>query len=821
MPMLESVRVLDLTGRQGMLCAQILADLGADVVQVEPPGGAAGRAEGPFFGDIVDPEGSLSWWAYARGKRSIVLDIATERDRPTLMRLIETADVLVESEPLGRLEQLGLSDAVLEGANPALIHVSMTGYGRTGPKADWAWTDLTLMAAGGPLVLAGDDDRAPVRVGVPQAFAHAAAEAAAGVMVALRSRLHTGLGQRIDLAAQEAVVIATQGNALATAVGDTLIGRSAFGPRVGAVQARLNWPAKDGMVSITYLFGPTIGPATRRLMDYVCEQGFCDEATRDKDWIEYGAMLIDGREPISEFERVKDCVAACTASKSKAELLAVALERRLLIAPINTMADLANSTQVAARGYLVKPEGDGPSAEVRYPGPFAGFSASPIGPSRRPPRVGEHGEEVLAELDRLEPAVARLAREKSDVEDLDPTRPLAGIKILDFAWVMAGPASTRYLANFGAEVVRVESTLRLDTARTIRPFINGDPAPENSTMFHNLNAGKKLITVDLTNEASRPLIHDLVRWADLVFESFSPRAMKAFGYDYQSLRKIKPELVMVSSCLMGQTGPLASFAGYGNLASAITGFVELAGWPDRQPVGPFGAYTDYISPRYAAIAMLAAMEHRRRTGQGQYVDLSQAEAGMHFLAPAILDYAANGRNFARRGNDDPEMAPHGVYRAAGEDRWVAIACEDDARWTAICGVIDTLAPHLQSHGRTAARQLDRRKLDGLISAWTATQTAEQAEALLQAAGVAASVVQTAEDLARDPQLDHLGHIIYRPHPCGRDGAIEACATRMSRTPARVDQTLPSFGRDMDEILKDILGYDDERIVELLVAEALV
>ena len=339
MAVLQSVRVLDLTARHGMLCAQILADLGADVVQIEQPGGAAGRSIGPFLGDIVDPEGSLSWWAYARGKRSIVLDIAAEADRPTLTRLIEAADILVESEPVGRLERLGLGDAVLETINSALIHVSMTGFGPTGPKADWAWTDLTLMAAGGPLAIAGDEDRAPVRVGVPQAFAHVAAEAAAGVMVALRSRLRTGLGQRIDLAAQEAVMIATQGNAHATAVGDKPISRSAFGARLGAVQARLNWPARDGMVSITHLFGPTIGPATRRLMDYVCEQGFCDEATRDKDWIEYGAMLLDGREPMSEFERVKDCIAACTASKSKAELLAAALDRRLLIAPVNTMAD--------------------------------------------------------------------------------------------------------------------------------------------------------------------------------------------------------------------------------------------------------------------------------------------------------------------------------------------------------------------------------------------------------------------------------------------------------------------------------------------------
>jgi crotonobetainyl-CoA:carnitine CoA-transferase CaiB-like acyl-CoA transferase len=818
--MLQSVRVLDLTARQGMLCAQILADLGADVVQIETPGGALGRNSGPFLNDVVDPEGSLSWWAYARGKRSIELDIASEQDRPTLARLIETADVLVESEPVGRLEALGLTDEVLAALNPALIHVSMTGYGHSGPKAHWAWTDLTLMASGGPLAIAGDDDRAPVRVGVPQAFAHAAAEAAAGVMVALRSRLQTGLGQRIDLAAQEAVMIATQGFALTDAIGSPPILRSGVGPRLGAVQARLSWPAKDGMISITHLFGPSIGPATRRLMEYVFEEGFCDAATRDKDWIEYGAMLLDGREPISEFQRVKDCIAACTATKTKAELLGLALERRLLIAPVNTMADLVNSPQIEARGYLARPAGDGVAAAIRYPGPFAKFAATPIGVSRRPPRIGEHTEEVLSELEHLDPAIARLARERGRQGDFDPTRPLAGIKILDFAWVMAGPAATRYLANFGAEVIRVESARRPDALRTGGPFIEGDPQPDKAAQFHNVNAGKKLITVDLTKAASRPLVHDLVRWADVVFESFSPKAMKAFGYDYERLRKIKPGLIMVSSCLMGQTGPLSLFAGYGNLASAIAGFLELAGWPDRPPVGPFGAYTDYIAPRYGAIAILAAIEHRRRTGEGQYVDLSQAEAGLHFIAPAILDYTANGRNFARRGNDDPDMAPHGVYRAAGDDRWVAIACVDDTHWRSLCGVIDTLAPVELSHARAEARLADRRGLDALISAWTAGRTAQEAEALLQAAGVAASVVQTSHDLTRDPQLAHLGHFFSWRHPCGHDGAIEACATRMSRTPARLHETLPSFGRDLDEVLKDMLGYDDETIAQLVIAEAL-
>lgn len=819
--MLQSLRVIDLTTEQGMLCAQILADLGADVIQIEPPGGAAGRAAGPFFEDVADPERSLSWWAYARGKKSVVLDIAADEDRATLLRLIATADVLVESEPVGRLEQLGLGDEALEAINPALIHVSMTGFGRTGPKSAWAWTDLTLMAAGGPMAMMGDDDRAPMRLGVPQAFAHAAAEAAAGVMVALRARLQTGLGQRIDVAAQEAVAIATQGFIVATAIGDAPISRSGVGPRIGALQLRQTWPAKDGLACVAHLFGPIFGLPTRRLMEYVCDEGFCDEATRDKDWIEYGAMLLDGREPIEEFERVKDCIAACTASKTKAELLAAALERRLLVAPVFTIADTVDGEQPAARNYFVKPRGEGPSAEVRYPGPFAKFSASPIAPTRRPPRIGEHSDEVLAELERLEPALARLARERAHGETAaDPSRPLAGIKILDFTWAMAGPAASRYLANFGAEVVRVESTRRMDPIRTVRPFVGADPAPENSAMFHNLNAGKKLITVDMTNPASRSLIHDLVRWADIVFESFSPRAMKAFGYDYDALRAIKPDLIMLSTCLMGQTGPLSQFAGYGNLSAAIAGFCELAGWPDRTPVGPFGAYTDYIAPRYNAIAMLAAMEHRRRTGQGQHIDLSQAEAGAHFIAPAILDYTANGRVYARNGNDDPAMAPHGVYQSAGEDRWVAIACADDARWRALCGVVNTLEPLARTHARRDDRIAARRLLDERLSTWTAARSAESIEAALQAVGVAASVVQTSADLARDPQLDHLGHFVYRPHPCGRDGAIEACSTRMSRTPARADETLPSFARDMTEILADILGYDDDGIYELVIAEAL-
>jgi crotonobetainyl-CoA:carnitine CoA-transferase CaiB-like acyl-CoA transferase len=650
--MLQHYRVIDLTASRGMLCGQIFADLGADVIQVEPPGGAAGRLYGPFLGNRQDPEGSLAWWAYARGKRSVVLDLATEPDRDSLWRLLESADLLIESEQVGALETRGFGRSAIADRCPALVHVSITGFGSTGPKAHWASSDLVAVAAGGPLSITGDSDRPPVRVGVPQSFLHAAAEAAAGAMVALHERNRSGLGQHVDVSAQQALTIATQGNILSVPVNEEVATRMAGGVLTGDLFIRLTYPAKDGFVSITLIFGATVGPATRRLMAYVCEEGFCDEATRDKDWIGYGLLLANGTEPVSEFERVKDCVAACTASKTKAELLEAALEHRLLLAPIANMADVVHNPQFEQRGYFRTPLGDGPAARPRYPGAFAQFSNTPLGATRRPPHIGEHTREVLDELPLRKPVAVAPTNNAG--------KPLAGVKVLDFMWALAGPGATRFLADFGATVVRVESSSRLDVCRTIRPFINGDPNPDWSAIFHSTNAGKQMLTLNLTNPQAREVVLDLVRWADVVTESFSPKAMKAFGLDYATLKKINPGIIMLSTCLMGQSGPLSKFAGYGNLAAAIVGFYEVTGWTDREPAGPFGAYTDYIAPRYNAIAVLAALEHRRRTGEGQHIDLSQAEAALHFLAPAILDYTANGHIAGRDGNTDPHFAPHGV-----------------------------------------------------------------------------------------------------------------------------------------------------------------
>ncbi|HTR62919.1 MAG TPA: CoA transferase [Candidatus Binataceae bacterium] len=396
--------------------------------------------------------------------------------------------------------------------------------------------------------------------------------------------------------------------------------------------------------------------------------------------------------------------------------------------------------------------------------------------------------------------------------------PLADVRILDFMWVMAGPASTRMLADYGATIIRIESPTRVDTARTLQPFHNNTAGPDSSGLFNNCNAGKYGIALDLGNPRSRDVVYDLLRWANVVTESFSPKAMRAWGYDYESLRKIKPDIIMLSTCLMGQTGPLSRIAGFGNMAAAISGFHNLTGWPDRPPAGPFGAYTDYVAPRFSAMAILAALDHHRRTGEGQYIDQSQAESAVHFLTPAILDYTANGRVQSRVGNLDREFAPHGVYKTVGEDGWIAIVCETDAQWRALCSVINR--KDLADHPRLATargRRENAAEIDAAISEWTRNMGERAAEAFLQSRGVPAHQVQNSAHAARDPQMAHRGHFVEVSHSTLGKTVVEGPRAHFSRTPGQVRAGAPSLGEHNQYVLETILGYDDEKITDLVAA----
>ena len=393
--MLSPYRVLDLTNHRGLLCGQMLGDLGADVIQVEPPGGSPARRIGPFLDDVPHPDRSLAWWAQTRNKRSVTLALDNAEGRVLFRRLVASAHFLIESDDPGTMAARGLGPETLLQENPHLVYVSITPFGQSGPKAAFADSDLILLAAGGPLLLMGDADRPPVRLPVPQAYLHAGAEAAVGAMIAHHERQRSGRGQHVDVSAQQAVALATQSYILCAAVGAPQVLRVAGGIRHGGFTLRFVFPARDGHVAVAFLFGSAIGPFARRLMEWVHDEGFCDAATRDKDWIRYGELLLSGVEPLAEFERVKACIEACTRIRTKAELLALALARGLLIAPVSTLDEVLASPQLAARDYWQWLEYPELGRTFPHPGPFARFGASPIRYRRRPPTVGEHNAEII------------------------------------------------------------------------------------------------------------------------------------------------------------------------------------------------------------------------------------------------------------------------------------------------------------------------------------------------------------------------------------------------------------------------------------------
>jgi crotonobetainyl-CoA:carnitine CoA-transferase CaiB-like acyl-CoA transferase len=810
--MLSPYRVLDLTDEGALICGQILGDLGADVIVIEPPGGAHTRSKGPFYGGEKHPDKCLSWWAVNRNKRAITLDLESSADRQRFTEFAASADFLIESRPPGYLDALGIGYEALSRINPALVMVSITPFGQRGPKARWAATDLTCLAASGTLLLNGDPDRAPVAVAVPQAYLHAGAEAAVGALIAHAGRERDGIGQHVDVSIQAAAMMAAQATVLSAAWGANPPKRVGGGWNLGGTPLRFVHAAADGFVSVTVLFGSAIGPFTRRLMEVMCEEGIIDEATRDKDWINYTTLLVTGQEPASELTRCVDAIGQFTKRHTCAELFEMAMLRGLLIVPVQSTADVMNSEQLAARRFFTGIEHPELGGTVTYPGPFARLQRTPITYRRRPPLLGEHNEEV-----RPWPARSRSPSGRNGERAL----PLAGLKVADFMWVVAGPWGTRYLADYGATVVHVESATRIDTIRTVGPFKDNTPGPERSAWGATVNAGKLGLQLNLASPQGRDVALRLATWADVVTESFAPGTAAKLGLGYEALKAVNPGLIMISSCLNGQDGQHAGLAGYGTMGSQLAGFGYLAGWPDRPPAGPMGAYTDSVAPKFTAAAILAALDHRRRTGEGQYIDFSQGEASAQFLAVALLDYAANSRVWERAGNASPRYSPHGVYPAAGDDRWVAIVAADDDQWTALCQALGE-TPWLDDarFATLEARIENRAELDAALSAWTSARTVDDIEDALEAAGVPAHRAGSSADILADKQLVERGHFIEVEHPEFGSVTIENSRMILSATPARIDRPGPVLGQHTEHVLHDILGYSDEEILDLVVSGAL-
>jgi len=730
--LLEGVRVLDLAGEPAAMTGRILADLGAEVVAIDPPESRAWNV-GKRIAPRAELDALLAW-------AHLVIDTPGAYLEPSMSA---------------------------SGTHQA-CWVSVTPFGLDGPRAHWRASDLGVMAATGNMYCTGDPDRAPVRPSQPASFAHVGPEAAFAALTAL----WTGVPQRVDLSMQEVVFVAN----MATAARFPQTGFR--GVRRGASIGRTReiWPALDGWVSYGLRGGKARVPSLETLTRLVAsEEGVDAAALTAMDWSAFNQNTAAD----DELRAIEVPIAEYFARHTMTELYEIAVETNLMLAPINSPREIYGSTQLAAREFFGDLDG------VELPRRFCVVHT----------RDGSAGE---PRIDRTPPADSHRGA-------------WAGVNILEFGSGAAGPIATRYFVEHGATVLRVESRSRPDFLRVYALGPDNPHGLEGAPMYDGLNVGKRNVTLNLKRPEAVALVKRLVaEWADAVVENFAPRAMKGFGLDYDALTEVRPDLVMVSACLNGQTGPHKDYPGFGGQGAALSGFNFVTGWPDREPVGPNGTITDSLAPRFVATALAAGLLHRRATGRGAHLDVSQVETAIYSLSPWLARYRADGVVEGRDGNRSPHAVPHGAFPCADDegigDRWVAIACWTDDEWArlaSIMGLDDT------SLATFAARTQRIDVVERLVSDWTRARRRGEIAEQLQAAGIEAVPVQDYGDVHADPQVAHRRHFVPLHHPYLGDGLYERNGFRLSAAPSGYERPGPTLGQDNDWVLGELLGLSAE------------
>lgn len=673
----------------------------------------------------------------------ILADLGAEVVAPSRAAL-RKADVVIETPGWPGC-------AVLDpGAAPDAVWVSVTPFGLTGPRSGWVATDLGVMAASGNMHATGDPDRPPVRPSQPASYAHVGAEVAFAALTGLA----TGRPQRVDVSMQEVVLAANMcAPARLVRAGERVQRR---GANVG--RTREIWPCRDGWVSFGLRGGKARVASLETITRLCVDAGVATAALTERDWSTY----LHTKASDAELRAIEEPVAAFFAGKTMTELYEIACDTNLMLAPINSPREIYASRQLAARDFF---DADG------VPRSFVHIHLPP---------------EVKAEGSDDSPRRDAARREGGGA--------WSGTNIIEFGSGAAGPIATRYFVEHGATVVRVESHTRPDFLRVYALGPDNPHGLEGSVMFDGLNVGKLSIALNLKHPDGRAVALRLVGWADALVENFAPKAMRGFGLDDEALIAASPDLVVVHSCLNGQTGPHRDYPGFGGQGAALSGWNYVTGWRDREPVGPFGTITDSLAPRFAATALAAGLLHRRATGRGSIVDVSQVECGIYALTPWLLRFRSEGVIGERMGNDHPSAILHGVFPCAGDDRWVAIACWTDETWELLVHTVGA-AP-------------------GAVGEWTARRSREEVAETLQALGIEAVPVQDFADLLVDPQLSHRGHFVTLDHPVMGPGPYERNGVRLSDAAAGYERPGPMLGEHNRLVLAEVIGLTPAQISEL-------
>jgi crotonobetainyl-CoA:carnitine CoA-transferase CaiB-like acyl-CoA transferase len=777
---LSGMRVVDLADVRGELCGRVLADLGADVVRVEPPGGASSRRLAPFA-----PDGKTSLYFAFRnaGKRGATLDLADGADRRRLGEWLDDADLLIESFAPGRMAELGLAPDTLVERHPQLCVVSISDFGQTGPYRDWRGTDLVSFAMGGMMHRAGSPEKPPVAA--PGSFAYdvAGVTAAYAGLLGFWKRLATGRGQHLDVSAMESVAN----------VSDWSLSNYSINPSVGM-------RAGAGIYTV-----------------YRCADGYVRMIVLVKhhwhallDWVGHPEALADPalEQFIARLGRMTEIAAALEdffRDKPKIEVAREAQRRGIACTPLLQPGEVLDNEHTRARGtFRMLPVGGGFEAQVASG--FWNLDGERAGPRAGPPEAGAEFDGFGATDDAREALLAG-----SGSAATGSGGPLEGLRVVDCGIGGVGVEVGRLLAEYGADVIKVESRLAPDFIRTIlSSWMN--------PCFASSSRSKRCLGVSLKDLRGVELVKQLVAQADVLIENSANGVFERLGLGADAVRQVNPQLVYFKSQLLGSSGPWQGWLGYGPNTHPVSGLHYLWNYPEdaERPAGSTTTHPDHFVGRAGAVATLAGLLGRRRTGRGVVADAAQFEVALQLLGDLLAAESLAPGSVHPSGNAHPEHAPWGCYPCSGDDDWCVICVGDDAQWRALRGAMGdpewALDPALDG---AAGRVAQRVAIDARLAAWSAEHPQRKLVETLQGAGVAAGIVMHGGHHLDDPHLAARGYPQPLEQPPIGMLVLEGPAFRGSDLPPPRVEPAPLIGEHTREIARNELGLAEAEIDALL------
>ena len=845
--MLDGLRVVELADETAEYVGMALAGLGAEVIKVEPPQGASTRAIGPFLDDEAGPERSLHFWGYNRGKRSVVLDLATPEGAVQFRSLVASADVYLDGSRGEGARALGVQPQAIATQFPGLIAARITPFGDDGPWKDYASSDLVHLALGGIMMNCGYDpdpalhyDLPPIAPQLWHAYHIAGDQAVVGILAALIHRLHTGEGQDVSVAIHEAVSKNTELDVMSWVMRRAPLFRQTCRH---AIEKPTHVPSightKDGRWFIAT--GVSVRDQTS-LVPFLAGYGMAADLVAPAAGADTTARNVPGSGADDERKAHVLEISQRFIRSHRYDTMPwrEAQAAGLLWAPLRKPHENALDEHWQMRGTFAAVEHPEHGRAFQYPVSRWLSTETTWQAGRRAPLLGEDTEAVLGALKPraplTQPARPRSADATPRLSPHGKAFPLQGVRIFDFSWFLASAGGTRFAAALGADVIKVEWKANPDTRLAAMAPIGGRAARDAATaplkgvtdsdmggQFNNKNSGKSGISLNIRHPKGMEIARRLIGMSDVVAEGFSPGVLQRLGLGYDVLQSLRPDIIYVQQSGMGGIGTYGRFRTIGPVAAAFAGTSEMSGLPEpAMPAGWGYSFLDWIGAYSFATAIMGALYYRDRTGKGQWIDSSQCESGIFLKSVPLLDWSANDRVWNRIGNRSPykPAAPHGAYRCSGEDRWIAIACFDEAAWQAlarVAGRSDWLSD--PRFATLESRLLHQDALDAAITDWTLGQEAHACMATLQAAGVPAGVCQNAEDrYDRDPQLAALSWMTeVNGTKIGRWPVTEFPG-KLSATPAHsggiIDRGAPGYGEDNARILGELLGYSSEQVASL-------